>query len=302
MTTTAAATVARPAAIAGAALPDTDTAPNYHNGIYYPDTDGEPLPDGFEQEPLFYQVTPVLRAYLEQFYDVIVSGDTFLYYEEGNPRRFVAPDCYVTFGVLRDAVRPHNSYFTWHVGRAPDFVLEIASESTVDKDLGDKIAIYASMGVGEYWLYDATPDSRYCGAPLICLLLVGGRYVSVPPETLPDGRIRGYSPTLGLELYWDDGRLRFYDPMRDAWLPDLDDALGALTAAEDQAEAARLDLEAAESRAESAENRAEAAESLAAETQRRAEAERQARLEAEARLEARLAEMEAELRRLRGDE
>ena len=287
MTTTAAATVAPPAAIAGAALP-ADTAPNYHNGIYYPDTDGEPLPDGFEQEPLFYQVTPVLRAYLEQFYDVIVSGDTFLYYEEGNPRRFVAPDCYVTFGVRRDAVRPHNSYFTWHVGRAPDFVLEIASESTVDKDLGDKIAIYASMGVGEYWLYDATPDSRYCGAPLICLLLVGTQYVRMPVATLPDGRIRGYSPTLGLELYWDDGRLRFYDPMRDAWLPDLDDALGALTAAEDQAEAARLDLEAAESRAESAENRAEA--------------ERQARLEAEARLEARLAEMEAELRRLRGDE
>ncbi len=294
MTTTAAATVAPPAAIAGAALP-ADTAPNYHNGIYYPDTDGEPLPDGFEQEPLFYQVTPVLRAYLEQFYDVIVSGDTFLYYEEGNPRRFVAPDCYVTFGVRRDAVRPHNSYFTWHVGRVPDFVLEIASESTVDKDLGDKIAIYASMGVGEYWLYDATPDSRYCGAPLICLLLVGGRYVSVPPETLPDGRIRGYSPTLGLELYWDDGRLRFYDPMRDAWLPDLDDALGALTAAEDQAEAARLDLEAAESRAEAERQAREDAEA-------RAEAERQARLEAEARLEARLAEMEAELRRLRGDE
>ena len=296
MTTTAAAiTIARTLPPAGAALLDTDTAPNYHNGIYYPDTDGEPLPDGFEQEPLFYQVTPVLRAYLEQFYDVIVSGDTFLYYEEGNPRRFVAPDCYVTFGVRRDAVRPHNSYFTWHVGRVPDFVLEIASESTVDKDLGEKIAIYASMGVGEYWLYDATPDSRYCGAPLICLLLVGGRYVSVPPETLPDGRIRGYSPTLGLELYWDDGRLRFYDPMRDAWLPDLDDALGALTAAEDQAEAARLDLEAAESRAEAERQARQDAEA-------RAEAERQARLEAEARLEARLAEMEAELRRLRGDE
>ena len=262
MTTAAAITTARTLSPAGAALP-ADTAPNYHNGIYYPDTDGEPLPDGFEQEPLFYQVTPVLRAYLEQFYDVIVSGDTFLYYEEGNPRRFVAPDCYVTFGVRRDAVRPHNSYFTWHVGRAPDFVLEIASESTVEKDLGDKIAIYASMGVGEYWLYDATLDSRYCGAPLICLLLVGGRYVSVPPETLPDGRIRGHSPALGLDLYWDDGRLRFYDPIRDAWLLDYDEQQEQRIAAE-----------------------------------ARAETERQARLEAEARL----AEMEAELRRLRGDE
>ena len=55
MTTAAAIPTARTLPPAGAALPDTDTAPNYHNGIYYPDTDGEPLPDGFEQEPLFYQ-------------------------------------------------------------------------------------------------------------------------------------------------------------------------------------------------------------------------------------------------------
>ena len=284
MTTAAAITTARTLPPAGAALPDTATAPNYHNGIYYPDTDGEPLPDGFEQEPLFYQVTPVLRAYLEQFYDVIVSGDTFLYYEEGNPRRFVAPDCYVAFGVRRDAVRPHNSYFTWHVGRAPDFVLEIASESTVDKDLGDKIAIYASMGVGEYWLYDATPDSRYCGAPLICLLLVGTQYVRMPVTTLPDGRIRGHSPALGLDLYWDDGRLRFYDPMRDAWLLDYDEQ-----------QEQRI---AAEARAEVAENRAEAERQARQDAETRAEAERQSRQDSEARL----AEMESELRRLRGDE
>lgn len=310
MTTTAAA-----AAVAICA--DTDLIPNYHNGIYYPDSDGEPLPDGFYQEPLFYQVAPVLRAYLEQFYDVLVSGDTFLYYEEGNPRRFVSPDCYITFGVGRDAVLPHNSYWTWHIGKAPDFILEIASISTAEKDLGEKALLYAALGVLEYWLYDASPDSRFYGAPLIFLLLQGDRYVPVPLETLPDGRVRGYSPTLGLYLYWDDGRLRFHDPVRDVWLPDLYDALEALTAAEDRAEAAVLDREAARVQAAAAQAQAAAESQARARAQAKAAAERQARANAEARAnaaeadaassqaqanaaEAQIAAMAAELRRLRG--
>ena len=295
--TTTAATIATTTAVAVRTDADVDLIPNYHQGLYYPDSDGEPLPDGFYQEPLFYQVAPVLRAYLEQFYDVLVSGDTFLYYEEGNPRRFVAPDCYITFGVGRDAVLPHNSYWTWHIGKPPDFVLEIASISTADKDLDEKALIYAALGILEYWLYDASPDSSFYGAPLIFFLLHGDRYVPVPLETLPDGRIRGYSPTLGLYLYWDEGRLRFHDPVRNAWLPDLHDALQALTAAEDRAEAAVLDREA--SRAQAAAARAKAA------------ADRQARVVAEAQLaaerlereaaEAQIAAMAAELRRLRGE-
>ena len=278
MTTTAAA------AAAVAICADTDLIPNYHNGIYYPDSDGEPLPDGFYQEPLFYQVAPVLRAYLEQFYDVLVSGDTFLYYEEGNPRRFVSPDCYITFGVGRDAVLPHNSYWTWHIGKPPDFVLEIASISTAEKDLGEKALLYAALGILEYWLYDASPDSRFYGAPLIFLLLQGDRYVPVPLETLPDGRVRGYSPTLGLYLYWDDGRLRFHDPVRDVWLPDLYDALEALTAAEDRAEAAVLDREAARAQAAAeSQARARAQAQAAAEREEREAAQAQAAAEREER-------------------
>ena len=123
------------------------------DGIYYPDEDGIPLPDGPEQEIHFYRVTPVLRAYLEQYYDVIVTGDTFLYYERGNPRAVVAPDCHVTFGVSRDDILPHNSYFTWHLGRVPDFVLEIGSRSTARVDLGRKRVIctppWASVNTGD---------------------------------------------------------------------------------------------------------------------------------------------------------
>lgn len=245
------------------------TKTNVFNGIYYPESDGQPLPDGFYQGPLFEQVTPVLRAYLEQYYDVIVSGDTFLYYEEGNRRAVVAPDCYVVFGLTSDAVHPHNSYFTWHLGRVPDFVLEIGSESTARVDLGPKRDLYASLGIGEYWRYDSSTGSEHYGEPLVGERLENGEYVRMDVSLGPDGILRGHSPALGLDLCWDDQRLRFYDPARDVWVPDYYD----LRDARDEAEGRLMTSQ----------------EELAR--------EREARMAAEARM----AEMDAELRRLRGE-
>ena len=244
------------------------TEPNVFNGIYYPDEDDLPLPDGMQQEPHFSRVTPALRAYLEQYYDVIVTGNTFLYYEEGNRRAVVSPDCHVTFGLTRDAILPHNSYFTWHLGRVPDFVLEIGSRSTARADLGRKRDLYASLSIGEYWRYDPSPDSRHYGEPLVGERLEAGQYVRVEVATGPDGMLRGHSPALGMDLCWDDGRLRFYDTIRGVWVPDY------------------YDLREARQTADEARQTAE---------ERLAE-ERAAREAAEARI----AEMEAELLRLRG--
>ena len=217
------------------------------DGVFYPETDGMPLPDGFEQEPLFAQVVPVLRAYLKQRYSVIVSGDTFLYYEQGNPAAVVAPDCYVSFGVTDDLIPPLNSYLTWRVGKVPDFVLEIASRSTARRDNVAKRELYARLGVGEYWRYDWTPDSRYCGEPLIGERLVDGEYERFSNAQEPDGLVWAHSPTLGLDLCWDVGRLRYRIPETGEYLRDLQESETALQESEaalQQAEAARIVAEA----------------------------------------------------------
>ena len=162
---------------------------NVFNGIYYPDEDGLPLPDGMQQEPHFARVTPVLRAYLEQYYDVIVSGNTFLHYEERNRRAVVPPDCYVTLGLTGGAILPHNFYFTRRLGRVPDFVMEIGSESAAQVDLGRKRTLYASVDIGEYWSYDLTTNGRRYRKLRVGERLENDNYVRMDVAPGPDGML-----------------------------------------------------------------------------------------------------------------
>ena len=69
----------------------------------------------------FYQAQP--RVY--------VSGNLFIYYEEGNPQANIAPDVFVVFGAPK---RDRPSYLLWSEPKAPDFVLEITSRRTRRED------------------------------------------------------------------------------------------------------------------------------------------------------------------------
>ena len=193
------------------------------NGVFYPEEDGIPLADGFYQEPLFVRAVSTLEMYFSDQPEVAVSGNTFVYYQQGAPQRFVAPDCYVAFGVDVDHIIYRNTYRVWEMGKAPDFALEIASESTARRDVNEKPALYASIGFGEYWLYDGTADSKYYGAPLQGGYLADGRYEPFDIITETDGLIWGHSPALGLDLCWDDGRLRYRNPESGEFLMDYEE-------------------------------------------------------------------------------
>ena len=206
--------------------------------IHYPETDGMPLPDGEYQAPLYRDVVSTLEAYLKLHHtNVAVNGDTFIYYEMNNPRRSVSPDCYVSFGVDVDAIMEQNSYIIWRVGKPPDFALEIASESTGRYDDTGKRDLYARIGVGEYWRYDAS-GGRFYQRSLVGEQLLDGEYQEFPIHEEPDGMIWAHSPTLGLDLCWDDGRLRFYDPDAGEWLQNYAEQIQRADAAEERADAA----------------------------------------------------------------
>ena len=241
--------------------------------IVYPETDGMPLPDGEYQAPLYRRIVRDLEVHFGSVPGARVNGDTFIYYVEGDPRRSVSPDCYVVFGLTEAALHSlsleeNNTYLLWEVGKAPDFILEIGSSSTAGADLGSKRALYAELGVREYWRFDATGGEFY-GEALVGERLVDGKYVRLLMREEEDGRVGGRSDVLNLELWWEDGHLRFLDP-----------TTGDRLLSQEEEQDGRL---AAEARAETAETRAGAAES-------RAEV-----------AEARLAELEEELRHLRGE-
>ena len=239
--------------------------------IVYPETDGMPLPDGEYQAPLYVRILSTLRAHYRDVPGARVNGDTFIYYVEGNPLRSVSPDCYVALGLPEESIESierNNVYLLWEVGKAPDFVLEIGSPSTADRDLDLKRDLYAELGVSEYWRYDESGGDFY-GEPLVGERLVDGEYRRIQLRHESDGRTWSHSEILGLDLWWSDGKLRFWNPMTGNWL---------------------LSHEEAQAWADEEYVRAEEAQALA-------EEERAGRLTAETRV----AELEAELRRLRGE-
>ena len=212
-----------------------------------------PLPDAMFQEPYFTETMMVVRTYFENRDDGLVSGKSPIYYHDSDGRlQWVMPDCYVAFGVDEVAIRRRDSYFIHEVGKPPDFVLEIASESTYGNDLGPKRKLYARLGIGEYWRFDATGGSYY-GVALAGERLEDGEYRPMEVHRGSDGVRWGHSPVLGLDLCWHDGRLRFYKPASGAYLLNLSESLAARTEAERTVSALARQA-AAEARADDAES------------------------------------------------
>ena len=205
------------------------------------------------------------------------------------------PDLMVVRGADRELIEEQRGYAIDRQGKAPDFVLEVASPTTGRADYTDKRRDYERFGVVEYWRFDPS-GGEYHDAALAGDRLVNGAYQPIDIEVLDEDCLRGYSEALGLYVCWEEGMLRFFDPVTESYLGTHDEERAGRMEAEARAGAAENRAGIAENRAGIAENRAETAEVHARE-------EEAARRRAEARAgtaEARAAELEAELRRLRG--
>ncbi|MCL1462948.1 Uma2 family endonuclease [Argonema galeatum] len=197
--------------------------------IEYPDEDGKPMAESDQARNYLTYAVEVLRIYFQNRTDVYVSGNLFIYYEEGNPSSVISPDAFVVFGVEK---RERRSYKTWEEeDKNPDFVLEITSKSTRSQDQGAKKGIYAFLGVGEYFQYDPTGD--YLNPRLQGLHLVEGNYLPCSATVLPDGTTSISSEVLGLELrLLPSGEWRFYDPVAGKTLLTHQEEVAARQAAE----------------------------------------------------------------------
>jgi putative restriction endonuclease len=187
------------------------TRPAEDAEVFYPDSDGQPMAESDETRELMVECIGTLEDHFAAAPDVYVSGNLLVYYERGNPKASVAPDVLVARGVGKHRRR---TYQTWVEGKMPDLVIEIASETTWQRDMLFKSMLYFSLGVREYFLFDSTA-SRFDGGPLLGLMRDALAFRAIEP----DERGRVPSEVLGLELAAEEGHLRFYDPETGRRLP-----------------------------------------------------------------------------------
>ena len=109
-------------------------------------------------------------------------------------RRHVIPDLLVAHGNWDPSA---TSYHLWEAP-TPHFVLEIASRSTVDRDLGFKKREYERLGVLEYWQLDQS--GSLLPEPLLGHRLSERGYQRLRASGEVDGRAAYYSAALGLLL------------------------------------------------------------------------------------------------------
>ncbi len=84
----------------------------------YPESDGKPMAETPVHWYATVDATYPLHWFFKQRSDVYVGSDMFVYYVEGDPRRSVVPDVWVSFGVPKLPER--RSWLTWLEGKGPE--------------------------------------------------------------------------------------------------------------------------------------------------------------------------------------
>jgi Uma2 family endonuclease len=168
--------------------------------VNYPESDGKPMGESDEHRQEMVRHIELLE-YFFRGQQTYVSGDLLLYYEQGNPKKFVVADAFVVKGVTPKSRR---TFKVWVEGKAPDLVIETTSRKTRRKDSTEKPELYAKLGVKEYFLFD--PDQEYLDPPLQGYRLDGAAYSRISADA--QGRL--LSQELGLNLCVGEGRLQFY--------------------------------------------------------------------------------------------
>jgi Uma2 family endonuclease len=213
----------------------TISTPKVRKAPFYIESDGKPM--GETQKHILnmrYLLEP-LDKWFASDPKVFVAGNMFVHYEEGKGNRHLSPDVFVVRGVPKEPER--RNYRVWEEGRAPDFVVELTSESTRQKDQTTKRAIYQDvLRVSEYFLFD--PFEEYLHPPLQGYRLQRGNYRPIKPVS---GRLP--SKVLGLHLEAVGKLLRLYDPSADRWLPTPPEVAEAQQRAEAEVERLRRENE-----------------------------------------------------------
>ena len=265
-------------------LVDPQSERDFDRGAAYPTSDGLALLGTSWHETAVHLGREALDRHFRGRDDVFIASLMALYYKRDERSQCLIPDLLVALGVPRHG---RSVYKVWQErGRVPQFVLEVASRSTVDRDCGFKKREYEQAGVREYWQLDQS--GGLLDEPLVGHRRRRGGFARLAPRRLVDGAFEYRSAELGLLLRAQrhDGGLRvvFRDPNSGRDILTGEDIDRTLQAAEERAIMEAERAKAAEERTIMEAERAKAAEAEQRRAVERAQEERQARLAAEERM------------------
>jgi len=237
----------------------------------YPTEDDEPMSATEFHGRQISTLSTMLISFFGVDQQVYVGTDSFIYYQEGDISKSVAPDVYVVRGV--DSIPARRSFYTWAEGAVPIVAFEFLSESTKKRDREDKPKLYLQeIGMKEYFIHQPSPDYPF--------------------------EFRGWRRT-------EDGKIIEIEPDKRGWL--FSETLNLWFLVEDQIDKVRLmrpyqpngepiptRQELIDQSTTEADARRQAVAKAQLETEARQQAEARARAEAQARIE-----LEAEIERLR---
>jgi Uma2 family endonuclease len=155
-----------------------------NTAIHYPTGDGQPVAETFAHLYAILMTIEVLRLYLRG-QQATVLGNQYLYYEQGNASKRVAPDVFVIFDVAPGA---RDNYKIWEEGSVPSVTFEMTSPSTKKEDDGPKKKLYAQIGIQEYWQFD--PKGEWIKERLRGYRLENGQYQLITDNISPVLQLR----------------------------------------------------------------------------------------------------------------
>ncbi len=260
--------------------------PRPPSGDELPYDDGEPMESDRHATQL--AMTRDYARVLLEGRDAYVAGNMGFYFSAKQPHKleFKAPDIMVILGVENHM---RKSWVVWEEGgHLPDVVIELLSDSTRTKDLGEKKNVYERLRIGDYFVYHPL-TGEFAGWHFG----QSGRYEPIEPDAA--GRLR--CKTLKVDVGLSDLP---YDGCPGPWLRFFDDrgqvcpTRSELAMLHADAETQRADAEA--QRADAETQRADAETQRADAEAQRADAETQrAQAEAQrAQAEAQRAQAEAQ--------
>ena len=233
----------------------------------------EPVEDGMQQEAPINRIGHLIWQRYEDRTDVFISGGVFVSYDVTDGNRRVKPDLFIAFDVDNAGIRENlPNFWIWEIGKAPDFVMEVASPSTAANDLGWKRELYQRLEIQEYWRFDPTGGELY-SKPIAGERLVAGQYEEYELQHGDDGSVRGHSELLNVVFYWNGEDFDALDPATGLTIDKRADAEARADAAEARAIVAEVELNLEQAARGQAETRADAAEAELARLRTQLEAE-----------------------------